>query len=163
MPALSRDRKTNPFWNPRLYSGAGIVRAARGRRGTTVGVRHGLELINILNDDGTLNAHAGETFQVRSTVHHYTPLVSTSGSESGDNIEPILKPQWWVNYIPLAEEAIKVQDSQAHDNRRASSTETHRVRFVSSNVLGGLPSLTNGNDVDVIALRDVESEVDIGG
>ncbi|KIN93415.1 hypothetical protein M404DRAFT_29387 [Pisolithus tinctorius Marx 270] len=56
-----------------------------------------------------------------------------------------------------------VQDSQAHDNRRASSTETHRVRFVSSNVLGGLPSLTNGNDVDVIALRDVESEVDIGG
>ena len=29
-------------------------------------------------------------------------------SKSGDVIEPILKPQWWVNCKPLAEEAIKV-------------------------------------------------------
>lgn len=29
-------------------------------------------------------------------------------SKSGDIIEPILKPQWWVNCKPLAEEAIKV-------------------------------------------------------
>ena len=29
-------------------------------------------------------------------------------SKSGDVIEPLLKPQWWVNCKPLAEEAIKV-------------------------------------------------------
>ncbi|KIO00729.1 hypothetical protein M404DRAFT_152323, partial [Pisolithus tinctorius Marx 270] len=49
-----------------------------------------------------------EVVKVRSTVRHYTLLVSTSGRKSGDNIEPILKPQWWVNYKSLAEEAIKV-------------------------------------------------------
>lgn len=56
-----------------------------------------------------------------------------------------------------------VQDSQADVNRRSSSTETHRVRFVSPEVLGGLPSLTNGNNVHVNVLRDVEDEVDIVG
>ena len=30
-------------------------------------------------------------------------------SKSGDMIEPVLKPQWWVNCKPLAEEAIKVR------------------------------------------------------
>lgn len=30
-------------------------------------------------------------------------------SKSGDIIEPILKPQWWVKCKPLAEEAIKVR------------------------------------------------------
>ena len=29
-------------------------------------------------------------------------------SKSGDIIEPVLKPQWWVNCKPLAEEAIEV-------------------------------------------------------
>ena len=29
-------------------------------------------------------------------------------SKSGDVIEPVLKPQWWVNCKPLAEEALKV-------------------------------------------------------
>ena len=32
-------------------------------------------------------------------------------SKSRDVIEPILKPQWWVNCKPLAEEAIKVNSS----------------------------------------------------
>ena len=33
----------------------------------------------------------------------------SSCSKSGDVIEPVLKPQWWVNCKPLAEEAIKVR------------------------------------------------------
>lgn len=32
-------------------------------------------------------------------------------SKSGDIIEPVLKPQWWVNCKPLAEEAIRVSHS----------------------------------------------------
>ena len=35
-----------------------------------------------------------------------------SCSKSGDIIEPVLKPQWWVNCKPLAEEAIKVRHLQ---------------------------------------------------
>ena len=31
-------------------------------------------------------------------------------SKSGDVIEPILKPQWWVNCKPLAEKALEVRD-----------------------------------------------------
>ncbi len=36
-------------------------------------------------------------------------------SKSGDVIEPVLKPQWWVNCKPLAEEAIKVSFSFLKD------------------------------------------------
>jgi valyl-tRNA synthetase len=35
-----------------------------------VGVRHKLDFINILNDDGTFNANAGPQFQVRPS-HRY--------------------------------------------------------------------------------------------
>ena len=38
-------------------------------------------------------------------------------SKSGDIIEPMLKPQWWVNCKPLAEEAIKVRYSETKYNR----------------------------------------------
>jgi valyl-tRNA synthetase len=36
-------------------------------------------------------------------------------NKSGDVIEPILKPQWWVNCQPLAEEAIKVRQASSHE------------------------------------------------
>ena len=36
-------------------------------------------------------------------------IVFSFCSKSGDMIEPVLKPQWWVNCKPLAEEAIKVR------------------------------------------------------
>jgi valyl-tRNA synthetase len=35
-------------------------------------------------------------------------LIDATTSKSGDVIEPVLKPQWWVNCKPLAEEAVKV-------------------------------------------------------
>lgn len=31
-------------------------------------------------------------------------------SKSGDIVEPVMKPQWWVNCKPLAEEAINVRE-----------------------------------------------------
>lgn len=36
-----------------------------------VGIRHDLEFINILNDDGTFNANAGEKFKVDLTLAEY--------------------------------------------------------------------------------------------
>ncbi|QRW22599.1 Isoleucyl-tRNA synthetase [Rhizoctonia solani] len=91
----------------------------------TVGTRHNLEFINILNDDGTLNENAGERFKGMKRFHARRAVVDALKelglyveqkdnpmqipicAKSGDIIEPVMKPQWWVNCKPLAEEAIK--------------------------------------------------------
>ncbi|KAI6108704.1 tRNA synthetases class I-domain-containing protein [Pisolithus croceorrhizus] len=106
-------------------TGAVKITPAHDPNDYEVGVRHKLEFINILNDDGTLNANAGKKFQGMKRFHARREVVKALGeaglyvetkdnpmqipicSKSGDVIEPILKPQWWVNCKPLAEEAIK--------------------------------------------------------
>ncbi|KAI9462003.1 tRNA synthetases class I-domain-containing protein [Lactarius psammicola] len=72
-----------------------------------VGVRHKLDFINILNDDDTFNTNVGPQFQGMKRFHARVEVIPIC-SKSGDVIEPVLKPQWWVNCKPLAEEAIKV-------------------------------------------------------
>jgi len=46
-------------------TGAVKITPAHDPNDYEVGVRHGLEFINILNDDGTFNDNAGEQFKVR--------------------------------------------------------------------------------------------------
>ncbi|KAH7886737.1 tRNA synthetases class I-domain-containing protein [Phlebopus sp. FC_14] len=106
-------------------TGAVKITPAHDPNDYDVGVRHGLNFINVLNDDGTLNANAGKKFQGMKRFHARREVVKAlkeTGlfvetkdnpmqipicSKSGDIIEPVLKPQWWVNCKPLAEEAIK--------------------------------------------------------
>jgi valyl-tRNA synthetase len=45
-------------------TGAVKITPAHDQNDYEVGVRHGLDFVNILNDDGTFNAYAGERFQV---------------------------------------------------------------------------------------------------
>ena len=45
-------------------TGAVKITPAHDPNDYDVGVRHKLDFINILNDDGTLNHHAGERFKV---------------------------------------------------------------------------------------------------
>jgi valyl-tRNA synthetase len=45
-------------------TGAVKITPAHDPNDYDVGTRHRLELINILNDDGTLNSNAGDTFRV---------------------------------------------------------------------------------------------------
>ncbi|KAF9650388.1 hypothetical protein BDM02DRAFT_3185428 [Thelephora ganbajun] len=107
--------------------GTGAVKITPAHDGNDyeVGIRHNLPFINILNDDGTLNSNAGERFKGMKRFHAREAVVTAlkeAGlfvdtkdnpmqipicSKSGDIIEPVLKPQWWVNCKPLAEEAIK--------------------------------------------------------
>jgi valyl-tRNA synthetase len=47
-----------------LGTGAVKITPAHDAKDYDTGVRHKLEFINILNDDGTLNANAGPEFQV---------------------------------------------------------------------------------------------------
>jgi valyl-tRNA synthetase len=89
-----------------------------------VGKRHNLEFINILNDDGTFNENAGpyagmKRFHVRNKIIEDLKakglfvgvkdnvMTVPICSKSGDIIEPLMKPQWWVKCEGMAEKAMK--------------------------------------------------------
>lgn len=86
------------------------------------GKRHNLPFLNILTDEGTINEIGGEHFagkkrydariairkDLQAKGRHYAirdnPMVLSVCSRSGDVIEPMLKPQWWVNCDSMAKE-----------------------------------------------------------
>ncbi|MDA0797483.1 MAG: valine--tRNA ligase, partial [Chloroflexi bacterium] len=87
------------------------------------GERHGLPIINILNDDGTLNSEAGpyegyDRFDARKAIveqldregllEKIESHVHSVGhcQRSGDIVEPIVSKQWFVQVEPLAERAL---------------------------------------------------------
>ncbi|KAJ1656257.1 valine--tRNA ligase [Dispira simplex] len=90
-----------------------------------VGKRHQLEFINILNDDGTFNANAGPTFQGMKRFHARKAVVEALKEcgllveicdnpmtvpvcvKSGDIIEPVMKPQWYVRCKEMAQTAME--------------------------------------------------------
>ncbi|KAJ1905906.1 valine--tRNA ligase [Coemansia sp. IMI 209127] len=89
-----------------------------------VGKRHGLPFINILNEDGTYNENAGPyngmlRFHVRKQIVEdlkekglyvdttENPMQIPVCFKSGDVIEPLMKPQWWVKCKDLAEPAMQ--------------------------------------------------------
>lgn len=91
----------------------------------TLGKKHGLPFVNILNEDGTLNSNAGsyageKRFNARYRViedlkqlglfvkQESNKMTVPICSRSGDIIEPLLKPQWWMRMEPLARPAIDV-------------------------------------------------------
>ena len=55
-------------------TGAVKITPAHDPNDYEVGVRHKLDFINILNDDGTFNANAGPQFQVRPPPNKYNFL-----------------------------------------------------------------------------------------
>lgn len=70
-------------------------------------------------------------------------------SKSGDVIEPILKPQWWVNCKPLAEEAIRVRILKVFLSLPVGGIRPYTAPLVSvcpsiSRARGLLPLLTCG-------------------
>ncbi|KAF8888987.1 tRNA synthetases class I-domain-containing protein [Infundibulicybe gibba] len=107
-------------------TGAVKITPAHDPNDYEVGVRHKLDFVNILNDDGTFNANAGAKYQGMKRFHARVAVVKALKelglyvetkdnpmqipvcSKSGDFIEPVMKPQWWVDCKPLAEEAIKL-------------------------------------------------------
>lgn len=101
-----------------------------------------LEFINILNDDGTMNSNAGpfeghKRFDVRYTViaelekkglyvgKENNKMTIPLCSKSKDVIEPILKPQWWMNMKPLAEPAIEAVRNGSIKLEPASAEKTY--------------------------------------
>ncbi|KAF8966826.1 tRNA synthetases class I-domain-containing protein [Flammula alnicola] len=126
-------------------TGAVKITPAHDQNDYEVGKRHNLEFINILNDDGTLNANAGPKFQGMKRFHARVEVVKALKelglyietkdnkmaipicSKSGDVIEPILKPQWWVDCRPLADEAIRrTRLGELEINPKQSENEWYR-------------------------------------
>lgn len=124
-------------------TGAVKITPAHDPNDYEVGKRHKLPFINIMNDDGTLNSHAGpfagmKRFSARRAVVEAlkekgayvetkdNPMVMPVCSRSGDIIEPLMKPQWWVNCEPLARAAV---DKVRADNMAIEPAQSKREFF----------------------------------
>ncbi|KAJ5076808.1 valine--tRNA ligase 1 [Anaeramoeba ignava] len=107
--------------------GTGAVKITPGHdpNDFETGIRNSLQLINIFNEDGTINKEGGKfegmkRFDARIAIYEElkqkglirgekpNPMRIGICSRSGDIIEPILKPQWFVNCNKMAEESIEV-------------------------------------------------------
>ena len=128
------------------------------------GKRHGLEFINILNDNGTMNENAGPfadkpRFDVRYGViaalkeldlfvkQEDNPMSIPLCNKTKDIVEPRLKPQWWMSMTEMAKDA----DEAVRDGRILIKPESESRRFsmwmngiqdwcLSSTALVGSPS-----------------------
>ncbi|MCX7014035.1 MAG: valine--tRNA ligase [Candidatus Sumerlaeota bacterium] len=119
--------------------GTGLVKVTPGHdpNDYDMGRRHSLEMINILNPDGTINENGGryaglDRFEARKQVmrdlkaqgliEKAEPYTHSVGhcDRSKDPIEPMLSKQWFVHMPPLCEEAIR-------------AVEDGRVRFIPKN------------------------------
>lgn len=116
------------FVDVEFGTGAVKVTPAHDPNDFEIGERHGLEKINIMNPDATMNTAAGplvegkDRFDARKLVvaemerlgllekvEDYTHSVGYS-ERAGVMIEPYLSDQWFVKMEPLATPAIKVVD-----------------------------------------------------
>ena len=125
-------------------TGAVKLTPAHDENDYEAGLRHNLEFINILNDDGTLNEHAGpwkgqKRFDARKDVveklkekglyveKHDHEMTLRICSRSKDVIEPLLKPQWYVNMKDMAAGAYNaVETGELVINPELSSLEFKR-------------------------------------
>eukprot|EP00002_Diphylleia_rotans_P023425 TRINITY_DN4607_c0_g4_i8.p1 TRINITY_DN4607_c0_g4~~TRINITY_DN4607_c0_g4_i8.p1 ORF type:complete len:930 (+),score=126.32 TRINITY_DN4607_c0_g4_i8:73-2862(+) len=90
--------------------------------------RNNLPIINIMNDDGSLNSYAGSfkglhRYEARKEILNLLEskgllksvsdhkMVISRCSRSGDILEPLVKPQWYVRCKDLARKALALVDS----------------------------------------------------
>ncbi|GAM90581.1 hypothetical protein ANO11243_086260 [Dothideomycetidae sp. 11243] len=109
-------------------TGAVKLTPAHDHNDFNLGKKHNLPFINILNEDGTLNGNAGhyvgqKRFDARYGVieelkklglftrQESNKMVVPICNRSGDVIEPLLKPQWWMRMEPLAKPALAVVEN----------------------------------------------------
>ncbi|KAK5579113.1 hypothetical protein RB653_008792 [Dictyostelium firmibasis] len=111
--------------------GTGVVKVtpAHDFNDYQCGQRHNLPIINILNSNGTLNENSSAQFEgvdrldarsmvveklkemglYREKLAH--PQTLSICSRSGDLLEPILKPQWYVKCKDMADKSIEFVES----------------------------------------------------
>ena len=109
-------------------TGAVKITPAHDPNDNELGKRHDLEVINIFTDDGKMNELTGEfagmhRFQARGEVvaklqdkglyvkSEDNPMKVPMCSRSKDVIEPMIKPQWYMDVEDMAKEAIKIVET----------------------------------------------------
>lgn len=118
MPIVADDYVEKDFG-----TGAVKITPAHDANDFALGLRHKLEFINILTDDGLMNDNAGpyvgqKRFDVRYTIQEDlkkaglyvdkkdNPMTVPLCDKSKDVIEPLLKPQWWMKMKDMAADAL---------------------------------------------------------
>ncbi len=123
------------YVDPEFGSGCVKITPAHDFNDYELGQRHGLEMINIFDDDAAINDCAPEAYRgldryvarervvadleaigLVEKIEDYARKVPR-GDRSGEVVEPYLTDQWYVKIKPLAEPAIEV-------------VEQGRIRFV---------------------------------
>ncbi len=116
--------------DPKFGTGAVKVTPAHDFNDFATGKRHGLEEINILNFDGTLNANAGpfasmdrkdarravkRELEKKGLARGSKPHVLTLPrcQRSGGVVEPMISTQWFLKMRPLADKALEAVHSGA--------------------------------------------------
>lgn len=126
-------------------TGAVKITPAHDNNDYNTGKRNNLEFINILTDDGLLNENCGpewagvKRFDARYKViaalkekglyvgQEDNEMTIPTCSRSGDVIEPLLKPQWWVDQKDMARAAIDaVKDGRITITPKGSEAEYFR-------------------------------------
>jgi valyl-tRNA synthetase len=114
------------YSDPEMGSGAVKITPAHDFNDFEVGKRHNLELLNILNDDGSLNENCPAEYQGMDRFDARKQVVKALkengfiekiedykttipyGDRSNTIVEPYLTHQWFCNAEELAKQAIKV-------------------------------------------------------
>ena len=129
--------------NPEFGTGCVKITPAHDPNDFHVGKRHDLEAINTINPDGTMNELAGElngmpTLEARKFMANklkdagllvkqedYLHNVGFS-QRGGEQIEPYLSDQWFVNMKPMAGIAIQAVNKKEEDSK---TSDGHIVTF----------------------------------
>lgn len=127
--------------DPEKGTGAVKITPAHDFNDFEVGKRHNLPMINILNEDATLNENTpfpGMDTQTarQKTIEKLTelglmekiedhPMVIPYGDRSGVVIEPLMTDQWFVDAPTLAKEAIRVVEEGEMEFVPASYEKTY--------------------------------------
>ena len=131
LPLMNREIPIIPDDYVDLEFGTGAVKItpAHDPNDYEMGHRHNLEMINILNEDGTLNANAAQYGGMTSSdarkkviddlkeldllekIEDYTHNVGIC-YRCSTTVDPLISKQWFVTMQPLADPAIKAVDDK---------------------------------------------------
>ena len=126
LPLLGRELPiiADDYVKPEFGAGALKITPAHDKNDFEIGQRHGLDVLGVMNPDGTINEHGGpyeglDRFAARDRIVEDLKreglLVKTEpykvnvpiSSRSKEIIEPLISRQWFVKMQPLAEPALE--------------------------------------------------------
>ncbi|KAJ3117562.1 hypothetical protein HDU96_006323 [Phlyctochytrium bullatum] len=111
------------YVDPKFGTGCVKITPAHDFNDYAIGKRHNLQFINIFTDDGKVNENGApfaglQRFDARESVlkaleekglyrdKKDNPMQIPICGRSGNVVEPLMKPQWWVNCQGMAKEAV---------------------------------------------------------